>query len=427
MTLTHTVFGATDVGRKREHNEDAFLVDSDLRLFVVCDGMGGHLAGEVASATATAALQELLLARRADVDGLRAQSGPEARAGLQKILEQAIEQTCNRVWEIGRRDRTKRGMGCTLDAVLLTSDGAVIGHVGDSRVYLLREGRANRLTEDHTLVAAQIKAGLISKEEAATSSWRSVLTRAIGIQASVSVDTLYVDLQPGDRFLLCSDGLYNHLGDEELSSYSRGALAELPGKLIQQANERGGSDNITAVVLEVGDVSSAATMPTARLDASSTLKILARIPLFAALSYKEQTAVLALGNVEEHNPGQVIVKEDEPGSELFLVLKGRVQITKNGIQIRELPPGGHFGEMSLVQDVPRSASAVAADPTHVLRIGRGPMMGLMRRDPTLAVKLLWNFVQTLADRLRLASTDLVEARLELNQLHGQSPFVPTDQ
>src|SRR5690349_4874417 len=133
----------------------------------------------------------------------------------------------------------------TFVGLATAGDRAVIGHVGDSRIYLLRSGQAHRLTEDHTLVNAQIKAGQITKEQAATSQYRNVITRAVGIQESVQVDTLLVDLVPGDVFILCSDGLHGYLEDEEmLPMVSTVAVGDLPKKLIEVANERGGKDNI---------------------------------------------------------------------------------------------------------------------------------------------------------------------------------------
>jgi hypothetical protein len=307
-------------------------------------------------------------------------------------------------------------MGTTCDCVVVAGGCAVVGHVGDSRVYLHRGGKVYRLTEDHTLVAAQVKAGLITREEAAVSEWRSVLTHSVGVQESVEVDTLCVDCQPGDRLLLCSDGLHGVVTDDELASHlGAQPAAALPRVLVDLANERGGPDNVTAVVVGF------AAAPDATADASAMIEVLRRIPLFAGLTYKEQAAVLGVANARKYPAGAEIVREGERGDELFIVARGRVAVEKDGIAIGELGPGGHFGEMGLVDDVPRSATVRALELVRILSIGRGPMMALMRKEPRLAVKLLWSFVQTMADRLRAANHEIVEARQELSLARSEAP------
>ena len=138
------------------------------------------------------------------------------KLAAQGLMEQAVQRACSEIYKVAASDSAKRGMGTTFVGLVCAGDRAVIGHVGDSRIYLLRTGQAHRLTEDHTLVNAQIKAGQITKEQAATSQYRNVITRAVGIQESVQVDTLLVDLVPGDIYMLCSDGLHGYLPDEEV-------------------------------------------------------------------------------------------------------------------------------------------------------------------------------------------------------------------
>src|SRR5262249_46233280 len=207
--------------------------------------------------------------------------------------------------------------------LLMASNKGIIAHVGDSRVYLVRHGQCHRLTEDHTLVAAQLKAGTISKEQAANSQYRNVITRAVGIQESVQVDTLIVDLFPDDTFLLCSDGLHGYLADEEIAPLiASAAPAQLPETFVALANERGGRDNITAVVVRVeGDPVLAAEE---MAEAQSRMEALRKIPLFRHLTYKEQTAVLSIASTRAYPAGREIVTEGQPGDELFVVIKGRV-------------------------------------------------------------------------------------------------------
>ncbi|MGH9036972.1 MAG: Stp1/IreP family PP2C-type Ser/Thr phosphatase, partial [Acidimicrobiia bacterium] len=227
----------TDVGRGRPANEDTFLVDHDDRLYAVADGMGGHRAGEVASATAIDALQA------AFADGAP--------------LDQAVGEANAAVFAKASANLDMRGMGTTLTAAALLDDHRVLlGHVGDSRAYLMRGGGVTQITEDHSLVEQLVREGRLSPEEAASHPQKAIITRALGIDPEVEVDTYPVDLRPGDRLLLCSDGLTNMLADTAIAGVLRRqsdpqAAAE---QLVDLAYEAGGDDNITVVVIDaLGD------------------------------------------------------------------------------------------------------------------------------------------------------------------------------
>ena len=413
--------GKTDVGRKRQHNEDAMLVDAELGLYIVADGMGGHAAGEVASARATEVVQQAIAGGRGVLQSLAKDSAQANRAAATGLVELAVQRACADIFRMAVADSAKRGMGTTFVCLAVAGNKGVIGHVGDSRVYLVRDGQAHRLTEDHTLIAAQLKAGTINKEQAATSQYRNVITRAVGIQESVQVDTLVVDLVPGDVYILCSDGLHGYLADDEVAPLAAAVSAkELPDRMVQLANERGGKDNITVVVLAVsgGDAQAAEEVA----EAQSRMDALRKIPLFRHLTYKEQTAVLSIATTRAYPAGREIVTEGQPGEELFVVIRGRVAIEKDGVSIAELRAGGHFGEMGLIDNAPRSATVRALDATRAMVVSRQDLMALMKRESILAVKLLWSFVQVLSDRLRETNTELSEARQELAAAQAIRPF-----
>lgn len=418
MPLTTEAFGSTDVGRKRQHNEDAYLVDSALGLYIVADGMGGHAAGEVASARATEVVRAQIAAGQEVLRAAAANPTQEARNAAAALMEASIQKACAEIYRMAVADPTKRGMGTTFVGLVLAGAKGIIGHVGDSRVYLVRNGQTHRLTEDHTLVAAQIKAGTLTKEQAAVSQYRNVITRAVGIQESVQVDTLLIDLVPGDLYLLCSDGLHGYMKDDELAPMAAALdTKSLPERLVALANERGGKDNISAVAVKItgealGD----------SVEAQSRMEALRKIPLFRHLTYKEQTAVLSVATSRTFPGGREIVTEGQPGEELFVVVRGKVAIEKNGVEIAELTAGGHFGEMGLIDNAPRSATVRALEPTRVMVISRPELMNLMKRESILAVKLLWSFVQVLSDRLRTMSSELSEARQELAVAQAVQPF-----
>lgn len=421
MASTLQCFGLTDVGRKRQHNEDFMLMDPALGLYIVADGMGGHASGEVASARATEVVRQYVFEHKSVLAQLAQNPGPQLRNQAAAMIEAAIQKACSEVYHLAKVEASKRGMGTTFVSLAVAGNKGIIGHVGDSRVYLVRQRQAHRLTEDHTLVAAQLKAGVINKEQALSSQYKNVITRAVGIQESVQVDTLVVDVLPGDTFILCSDGLHGYLGDDELTSLVSGTAGkDLPRRFVDLANERGGKDNITAIVVSVSGEGPAASDET--VEANSRMDALKKIPIFQHLSYKEQTAVLSIASTRSFPAGREIVLEGEPGEELFVVVKGRVAISKGGVDIAELRVGGHFGEMGLIDDAPRSATVRATEPTRVMVIARADLMNLMKRESILAVKMLWSFVQVLSDRLRAANSELSEARQELAVVQALQPF-----
>lgn len=420
MPMQMRAYGLSDLGRKRQGNEDAFIVDEQRGVFIVCDGMGGHNAGEVASARAIEVVSAFVRERFQVVRQLAEIPTPQNGQAAQVLVEQAVQAACADIYRTAQADPNKRGMGTTFVGLFTAGQKAVIGHVGDSRIYLLRQGQSHRLTEDHTLVAAQLKAGTITKSEAAKSPYRNVITRAVGIQESVQVDTLLIDLLPGDLFLLCSDGLHGYLSDDEASGLLASAPWEqLPRKLVDLANSRGGKDNVTVVVVGMGGEPSAEVIS----EAAAKMEALKKIPLFRHLTYKEQTAILAVASTRTYPGGREIVVEGKPGDELFIVVRGQVAVEKGGVEIAELKSGGHFGEMGLIDNAPRSATVRATEPTRVMVVGRSDLINLMRREPVLAVKLLWSFVQVLSDRLRATNTELSEARQELAIAQAVQPFM----
>lgn len=426
MSLRINGFGQTDVGRKRTGNEDSFLVDADNGFYIVCDGMGGHNAGEVASAKAIEVASEYIRKNIAVLNALKDSPSHAAGEAAQKVIEAAIQTASSEIYEISQAEVAKRGMGTTFVGLFVAGSQAVLGHVGDSRLYLYRQGEAHCLTEDHTLIATQLKAGTITKEEALKSPYRNVITRAVGIHPSVQVDTLVIDLLPGDVFMICSDGLHGYLRDEEPSLLLGAAPAsELPQKLIDLANARGGKDNITCVCVGVEADASSSTKEIAS-EAAAKMEALRKISLFRHLSYKEQSAVLSIASTRTYPAGREIVVEGQQGNELFVILRGRITIEKDGMAVTELRAGHHFGEMGLIDSAPRSATIRAKEPTRVMIIDRSDLMTLMRKDSVLAVKLLWSFVQVISDRLRVTTNELTNTRQALAILQEEDNMEDDD-
>ena len=245
----------TDVGLVRDHNEDFAYVDTGSDFFVVADGMGGHAAGEVASAMAVETVRDALETARDRIQNFASEPSDEGRKELVGILESAVRQAHQAVYERGAAETEKQGMGTTLDVVMLAGPEAFVAHVGDSRTYLVRDGKAAQITTDHTVAEVLVIEGKLSLEEAQISPLRTILVNAIGVAPDVGVEMAHVRLRAGDQLLLCSDGLHDYfpleqeLADHLTNTNPERALAEM----VDIAKNRGGHDNITGVVVEILD------------------------------------------------------------------------------------------------------------------------------------------------------------------------------
>ena len=248
--------GVTDVGRKRNVNEDAFFRDDAMGFYIVADGVGGHNKGEIASREAIDQLRMWVCGARGDLDKLiaRCERGDsDANWEIRRLLENGVQSACYMVYGMAELDPEKRGMSTTVSALLVRGGFAFAAHVGDSRVYRVRRKSVLQITEDHTLINYKLKHGLMTKEEAERASGKNVITRAVGHKDYVQVDTADVDTAPGDRFFMCTDGLHTYLkNDAELleligeDSIEAGCQAA-----VALANHRGGRDNITVLAIEV--------------------------------------------------------------------------------------------------------------------------------------------------------------------------------
>jgi serine/threonine protein phosphatase PrpC/CRP-like cAMP-binding protein len=408
-------FAATDVGRQRDHNEDNYLVDPKLYLFVVADGMGGHAAGEVASQIAVHTVCRTVRENADVID--RHRDSPDSSTARQEILavmEHAIQSATCEVYRRAQEDPAKRGMGTTCSVLLLIGARGFIAHVGDSRIYLVRQNQVHQITEDHSLLNELVRRGKLKREEIESSpyaKYKNAVTRAVGAYETVEADTLDFEVLPGDQFLMCSDGLHGYLKDKDIRDILSSDAAESPKKFIALANNGGGHDNITAVVVRVESPDPAQYAARAN-ELANKVAVLKGMPLFRHLNYKEVIRVLNVTTVLEFDAGEDIIREEEPGEDLFVILNGRVRLHRDGTFITELQRGAHFGEMALVDRSPRSASATAEDPTRVLCLRRSDFYDILRKEAPLAVKLLWSFVQVLTERLRKTTAELSVSRVE---------------
>lgn len=247
--------GLTDVGRKRPHNEDSYFHNDALGLYVVADGMGGHAAGEVASAEAVDQIHGVVHRGFNSVENLRKDDSKTNRAIVRRLLESSVQAATYMVFGMAEVEPNRKGMGTTISSMLVANKQAFIAQVGDSRVYMVRDKWAVQVTEDHTWVNYQVKIGNMTPAQAKASPRANAITRAVGIKDYVDVDTFEVALRAKDRFVLCSDGLHGYIEStsEVAAIASEPDLKTACKKFIDLANERGGKDNITVVIVEIRD------------------------------------------------------------------------------------------------------------------------------------------------------------------------------
>jgi len=401
--------GKTDTGKKRAHNEDYVLVRDDPHLFVVCDGMGGHAGGEVASELAARTVLDAIETHRELVT--RASDEPEERERLAAIVRKAVEDASMTVFARATSDHGKAGMGTTLTMLLIVGARGIMAHVGDSRLFLVRDGKLHQLSEDHSYVAEMVKRGMITPDRAKDSPYGNVITRAIGIQASVQVDLLPFDVLAGDTYLLCSDGLHRYFeeGEELARLLSNDNIDTLPAQLIDLANERGGKDNITAIVVRAERDAEHADIDDARsTEVNLRLDMLRYVSLFRHLTMKELVRVLDCFRVQRCTRGETIIEEGEGGRSLYVILEGELIVKRGGKEIARLHPGEHFGEMSLLNSRPRSATVKSAGDSRLLLMDQSAFEELIKVDPVLGVKFLWTFAQVLSLRLDNANEEMTE-------------------
>ncbi len=253
-------WAVSDVGKKRDHNEDSIYSDDELYLYIVADGMGGHKAGATASATAISIIKDQVDNGLKQLPGAVEES--DSRRGTQmlfaaedpviSILTEAVQGASSGILDLSEGKPDLKGMGTTVVSLFFINNQAYFAHVGDSRLYMVRDKKIQQITTDHSLVQEQVDAGLISSVEAQNSTYKNVITRSVGFDRAVRVDCENIGVRVGDRFLLCSDGLSNYVSDLELQDILVQKDAETALQFfINLANSRGGDDNISAVLVSV--------------------------------------------------------------------------------------------------------------------------------------------------------------------------------
>lgn len=389
----------TDVGLRRKHNEDSLLAAEEFGVFVVADGVGGRKAGELASAITVNTFQTFAPKIKQAIDAFASDANRDTRNAVLQLLDQATNAASKRVYEAANATG-RQGMTTTLVALAVGGGAAFVGHVGDSRAYLVRGGQLRQLTEDHSMVNELIRTGALQPEEAEKSQYRNVITRAVGLYPNVRTDTLHIELLDGDRLLLCTDGLTDLVTPGVILKLAQNPnLSQGVDALIAAALENGGKDNVTAITIE----------PEATLEAEAVAaraRAMENLFLFADLPFQARQRVGRIVSDEFVTPNQQVVKRGELGDTLYAVIQGQMSVQVEGREVAVLKEGEHFGELALVDNEPRSADIVAKGFGHLLKIERETFREFCMMEPALGNLMMWKLVHSLGQRLRSTNEQL---------------------
>jgi len=384
-------FGVTSVGRVREHNEDAHHVDPAGEVFVCADGMGGQAAGEVASQMAVAGFLGGLA--RPGWNRLKERwiEDPtlDNRRAIQDFLVATAQRSHGAIYARSLMETDKRGMGTTFEALVLVGRDGFLVHVGDSRIYLLRDRNALQVTQDHSLIETLLAAGRGTREELKAAGIKSALVNAMGATPDLAIDAVHFTLTTGDRFLLCTDGLHEYFEDEE--ELWR-VLDEHPGeegvrRLVDLANQRGGKDNITCVLVWIQQVEG----PPISRNFKHDLDALKASPLLKELTFPEALLTLRFAVERELRPGEALPRITTGDDTAYIVLDGEVA-TPDG---RRLLAGDLVHSAALIGEPSGDGFPHAPDGARVLAIRRNDFLGLAKDHPIIGVKLLLNLARML--------------------------------
>ncbi|MCC6623282.1 MAG: protein phosphatase 2C domain-containing protein [Deltaproteobacteria bacterium] len=405
----------TDVGRVRPVNEDNYLVDRKLKLYLVCDGLGGHRGGEVASAMAVNIVREVVLAGRHALDaygepvpvapGEAAPVGDVRRQMVEALLRDAVRVANARIHERAADSPTLSGMGTTLALLLVVEGDAFVVHVGDARVYRLRDGVIARLTHDHTLASE-----LGGAAPPALGNLSHQVTRAVGIHEDVEVDVASLPIMSGDRFLLASDGLHGQLPDPEIARIlAIDDVAEAASQLVDRANHAGGHDNVTVIVVRLDQQHVDQDEP-ARSPLFDAVRATAIV--LAPLEDDELATVLQGSQLMALLPHGVLVQEGQPLVGLYLVADGEAQVTRGGEAVTTLKAGDFFGEDALLGERTSLATVVGAGdaPTSIVVIERAQFEAMQRDEPAMALKIALAVGRALARKVHGAARETAHPR-----------------
>ncbi len=403
----------SDLGLRRRSNEDSTSADDELGLYIVCDGMGGHRGGEVASATACRVTEREILRHRSLIEEI--QSGQRPAREAVDIARQALEAANRQVFELAQSPGLS-GMGTTLTLLLFLGRKGVLAHVGDTRIYLLRRDALHLMTSDHTGVAELVRARTVTEQQAKKMPIAHLLTRAVGIQPAVEVDTLLFDVLPADRFLLCSDGLTEYVFERsELKQFLQGAFSEIAKSLVDKANAAGGKDNISAIVVRAEIEDDGETLIDIHSDLHLKVVAIAGAFGFDDLHLRTIQRLLNISRARELDPREVFCAQGETVDRILIVLEGELELRVDDKKVGQVDSHEFIGRRYLFEASPAKATVMATQPTRALEIERSAFWQFVRRHPVTGVRILSRVAWKTQKKLDRAMTE-PEEHMHPNEL-----------
>lgn len=378
-------------------NDDHFLIKNEVGLHMVCDGYGEEGRGAVASQMTTDFISRVMLAQKKVFSDYKIKPTDELRHDITDLVEQAVNKISLQILSMISKDSVRKQMGTTLSMVLVAGDGVFLAHIGNSRIYLLREGSVHILTEDHVRKKTDKKTRIAEDEVNTFGLSTTSLTRMLGASQQLKVDLLYFEVMPGDTLLLCTDGVSNVLDNSKIFEIiNETDEANLSKAVLTHAKLHNPNENATAVTISF--------TPTKKKSATATpqtkFSTLQKIPLFSQFDYKEMTKIMTLMKTKKFKAGEKIVTEGETGEQLFVILSGTADVIVHENIVAELSDSAYFGELSLIDKEPRSATVMAKSDLEALVLERKDFDHLISHEPQVSVKMLWRFAQTLTSRIR---------------------------
>jgi serine/threonine protein phosphatase PrpC len=401
----------SDVGNVRTNNEDNYFADSEHGVFAVADGVGGRDGGEIASRMVAEAIEQAALDLQQSASEADPDQSPEHREYMLGLLRHHLQQVNADIFDEDTGRDSSNGMATTTDLLVISGSSAYVGHVGDSRVYLIRDGQIFRITEDHTY-AEMLRRNQrtdVRKLADQNEKFEHMLTRSMGAKPHVEPDTLFLDVRPGDCFVLCTDGLTDYLsGGEILERATNAGGQELVDGLVDEAKRRGGRDNITVVVVDVAfEEDTARSLPPRTIDTIRQVNFLEQIELFDGLTALELIKVLRTVYERSFSHNEVILRQGEASGALYLIVEGEIDLTVDGTQVACLQAGQHFGELALfAEDKTRSATATCVNDALLLVIPSERFEKLVTEEVDIGNKLLRNLVAHAAKQIRATNARL---------------------
>lgn len=390
-------YGKSDIGKVRSHNEDSFCVNNDLRLYMVCDGVGGHQAGEVASKMATNIIKQKISDQYAKVKKIMESEVEDSV--IIRFMETIVHETCKTIFDFAHSRPEYYKMGTTLTLLLMLGPRAIMIHVGDSRLYLIRDDQVHQLSNDHTLAHELLRIGLIEKEDVKTHRFHNVLSRAIGPKEIVHVDTLLFDVLPDDIFILCSDGLTTYLDSPEdiLETFDVLDIEKTPQHLIDFANNKGGKDNISVIVIQAQREQNNEENKRKKT-VTHHVRTLGNSNVFHNLFMRE---LLYISNIAEEvslRKGEILYKEGKIPSGYYQILTGEIALS-HGTKKQILKAEQGCGYEGLLDREPAYATAQATMDSTLLKISFSNLNFIIRRYPRLGQKIYRNLSREILKQL----------------------------